>query len=178
MNSRATRQKDYYRTLGVSRYASAPEIKQAFKKPALQYHPDRTRGNHRAEERFKEISEAYRVLTDEKKRRDYDLTSRVHLPKPSSFSRWNGNRRSGPEGSVNWAERDLLGDLFFELSKKGVDFKSPSFEQVLFGRRGIFFGEAFFVDFQPNAAQPGPDSGISPGQNGKKIRLPKVFLHG
>ncbi len=65
-------EKDYYHTLGVSRNASQEEIKKAFRKMALMYHPDRCQGNPEREERFKEINEAYAVLGDRDKRREYD----------------------------------------------------------------------------------------------------------
>ena len=63
---------DYYTTLGVSRDASPEEVKKAYRKNALKYHPDRNQGNAEAEKKFKEISEAYEVLSDEKKRQLYD----------------------------------------------------------------------------------------------------------
>jgi len=64
--------RDYYETLGVPRDASATQIKAAYKRLARKHHPDRHRGNKQAEEQFKEISEAYAVLGDPKKRRQYD----------------------------------------------------------------------------------------------------------
>jgi molecular chaperone DnaJ len=65
-------EKDYYKSLGVSKDASAPEIKKAYRKLARQFHPDANKGDTGAEERFKEISEAYDVLSDETKRKEYD----------------------------------------------------------------------------------------------------------
>ena len=63
---------DYYETLGVSRGATQEEVKKAYRKRALQFHPDRNPGDAEAEKKFKEISEAYEVLSDEEKRRTYD----------------------------------------------------------------------------------------------------------
>jgi molecular chaperone DnaJ len=64
--------KDYYATLGVARDASPEEIKKAYRKKALEFHPDRNQGNPQAEAQFKLVSEAYEVLSDEQKRRTYD----------------------------------------------------------------------------------------------------------
>ncbi|MGD1918003.1 MAG: DnaJ C-terminal domain-containing protein [Pleurocapsa sp.] len=68
----STEFKDYYAVLGVSKTASADEIKKQFRKQALKYHPDRNQGNEAAEEKFKELSEAYEVLSDQDKRSQYD----------------------------------------------------------------------------------------------------------
>jgi curved DNA-binding protein len=64
---------DYYRTLGVSRQATIEEIKKAYRRLAVQWHPDRNPGSHLAEERFKAVAEAYAVLGNPAKRRQYDL---------------------------------------------------------------------------------------------------------
>ncbi|MCF8033980.1 MAG: J domain-containing protein [Desulfarculaceae bacterium] len=64
--------KDYYKVLGVEKGASADEIKKAYRKLALKYHPDRNKGDKEAEDKFKEINEAYAVLSDPKKKQEYD----------------------------------------------------------------------------------------------------------
>ncbi len=64
--------RDYYEILGVSKSATAEEIKKAYRKTAIQFHPDKNHGNKEAEEKFKEAAEAYEVLSDENKRAQYD----------------------------------------------------------------------------------------------------------
>ena len=64
--------RDYYEVLGVSKGAGADEIKKAYRKLAVKYHPDRNQGDAEAETKFKEATEAYEVLSDEKKRGAYD----------------------------------------------------------------------------------------------------------
>ena len=64
--------RDYYEILDVSKSASAEEIKKAYRKKAIQYHPDKNPGDKEAEEMFKEAAEAYEVLSDENKRTRYD----------------------------------------------------------------------------------------------------------
>ena len=90
--------KDYYETLGVSRNAGTDDIRKAYRKLAMQYHPDRNPGDKQAEERFKEINEAYQVLNDSQKRAHYDRVG-------SAYSNWQqrsgGQRwlRLGPVGA-------------------------------------------------------------------------------
>ena len=64
--------RDYYEVLGVVKNAGADEIKKAYRKAAMKYHPDRNPGNAEAEEKFKEVGEAYEVLSDADKKARYD----------------------------------------------------------------------------------------------------------
>ncbi len=72
MSARDYLDKDFYAVLGVTKTASADEIKKAYRKLARQFHPDANAGDAKAEEKFKEVSEAYDVLSDDSKRREYD----------------------------------------------------------------------------------------------------------
>ena len=72
MSTKDFLEKDYYKALGVAKTAKPAEIKASYRKLARKYHPDANKGDASAEERFKEISEAYSVLSDEKRRKEYD----------------------------------------------------------------------------------------------------------
>ncbi len=87
--------RDYYKTLGVPRDASAADIKNAYRKLAMQYHPDRNPGDKAAEEKFKEINEAYQVLSDPTKRERYDQVG-------DSYSQWQQN--GAPGGGFDWSQ--------------------------------------------------------------------------
>jgi molecular chaperone DnaJ len=103
---------DYYEVLGVSRDASDQELKSAYRKQALKYHPDRNPGDHVAEEKFKEASEAYQVLSDADKRAAYDRFGHAGVTGAA------GGGFGGPfAGSVDLG--DIFGDLFGEMFNMG-----------------------------------------------------------
>ena len=130
--------KDYYKTLGVARTASDDEIRKAFRKLARQYHPDVAKDKAKAEEKFKEINEAYEVLGDAEKRKKYD-TLGANWNRPEGFSPppgWGGQGRPGRPGQNGEG---------FEFHFGGTGF-SDFFEQFFAGQAGQgrrgFSGEA------------------------------------
>lgn len=90
--------KDYYDILGISRNASAAEIKKAYRKLAKKYHPDSNEGNTVAAERFKEVNEAYDILSDEKKRKLYDQFGHAAFEESASYQNTQGNPFGGGFG--------------------------------------------------------------------------------
>ena len=112
--------KDYYKVLGVSEEASQSEIKKAYRKLALKYHPDKNQGDKKAEDKFKEISEAYYALGDEKRRKEYDnlrrmgaYTGNFSSNQGFDFSDFSSHVRGGEGGfSSGSVFGDIFGDLF------------------------------------------------------------------
>ncbi|MBI3159716.1 MAG: J domain-containing protein [Chloroflexi bacterium] len=86
--------KDYYKILGVNREADSDELKRAYRQLAMQHHPDRNPGNKTSEEKFKEINEAYQVLSDPEKRAHYDRLG-------SAYQNW---QQRGGSGNFNWED--------------------------------------------------------------------------
>ena len=108
---------DYYEVLGVSRDASDQELKSAYRKQALKHHPDRNPGDHAAEEKFKQASEAYQVLSDADKRAAYDRYGHAGLG-AQGFG-------AGPfAGGVDIG--DIFGDLFGEMFSMGGQARGGS----------------------------------------------------
>jgi DnaJ-class molecular chaperone len=104
---------DHYRVLGVSKDASAEEIKKAFRKLAKKYHPDATGGDKNAEKKFIEVNAAYDVLGDPAKRKAYD-EEQANPFRGSGYSSARGNpfQQGNPFGQGGFNVEDILGDLF------------------------------------------------------------------
>jgi len=120
---------DYYKTLGVARGASQEDIRKAYRKLARKFHPDINPGNKDAENRFKELSVAYDVLSDEKKRKLYDefgeagLASGFDADKARSYQRWQEQSAQAGGGGGFEFNVDDLGDLFGGLG--GIFRRGP-----------------------------------------------------
>ncbi|MEU6041705.1 molecular chaperone DnaJ [Actinomadura sp. NPDC047616] len=123
MSTKDYLEKDYYKVLGVSKTASQDEIKKAYRKLARKYHPDANKGDADAEDRFKEVSEAYDVLSDEKRRKEYDTLRSM----PGGF---RGGQQGGgfgfdlgdlfgQTGGAGGGAGERLGDLFGGLFGRG-----------------------------------------------------------
>lgn len=136
--------KDYYRILGVPRSADESEIKKAYRTLALRYHPDRNPGDRQAEERFKNIAEAYGVLTDPEKRRLFDLSS-------------ESGASPGGQGGFTYKPEDIFRDVFRnprdseflhelrkEFERHGFRFDDRYIRNIFFSGTGFFFAGVFF----------------------------------
>ncbi len=136
--------KEYYAILGVSEQATEEELRRAYRRLALQHHPDKNPGDPKAEERFKAISEAYAVLMDQGKRRQYDA--------------FRGTQAGvgGQTGDFRYSQEEIFRDLFSnpamssifqemnrEFARAGIRFDDAFVRQVFFGSRGFVFGGVF-----------------------------------
>ncbi len=143
--------KNYYSTLEIDPTAGEEEIKKSYRTLALRHHPDRHAGDPGAEEKFKEITEAYAVLMDPGKRQEYDNYLMAAQTRP------------GFEGSrFAYSQQDIFRDLFNdprlyslfnelgrEFGKSGMRFGPSFFENIFFRGGGVFFAGAIFSAFSP-----------------------------
>ena len=139
--------RDYYDVLGVDKSADATAIKKAYRKLAMKYHPDKNPGDKEAEEKFKEINEAYEVLSDETKRRNYDQFGHEGV----NGQGFGGAGGFGGQGFGGFD--DIFGDIFGDMfgggfsggsrqrrrgPERGADIKQRvniSFEEAAFGKK-------------------------------------------
>jgi len=127
--------KDYYKTLGISKDATQAEIKKQYRKLAVKYHPDKNPGNKQAEEKFKDLGEAYEVLSDPEKRNKYDTLG----------SNWKQYEQSGagPGGAdfAQWARQGA--GRQYSRTYTSEDFGGADFSDFF----NTFFGGGFGDDF-------------------------------
>jgi len=132
----ASRTPDYYKVLGISRSAGDTEVKKAYKKLALQYHPDKNPGNPQVEEKFKEVAEAYATLNSADKRRQYDHI--LNAPPPSAAASAPGRGTGEPFQWWGRAPGEGPGDPFARKAPQANDFSAGG---AFFG--GNSFGKGF-----------------------------------
>jgi len=184
--------KDYYRILGVEADAPGETVRRAYKKKALETHPDRNPGDPEAEDRFKEIAEAYGVLSDPVKRRQYD-SARAYGTRGRPHGRGFGYSQ---EEILKDLFRDprfqnMFGAMFHEFQRQGLRMDPRFFEKVFFGGRGFVVGGIFFFGpfGQALRGRPGPslqgtrsrevpssNSGLLDTVKGLGRRLGRLFL--
>jgi len=157
--------KDYYSLLGVARIATDEDIKKAFRKKAMEYHPDRNKDNPKAEEKFKEVNEAYAVLSDKKKRSQYNQFGNEGFHK--RFSREDifrdfdfGEMFSGFGSQSGFSGGGGMPDL--ETFMSGHGFGGPR------SRKGRDIRQEFYISFEEAAL--GTTRTVIIELQGKKIK--------
>ncbi len=139
----ADTKRDYYEVLGVDKGASADEIKRAYRKKAMQYHPDRNPGDKTAEERFKEVGEAYEVLSDSDKRARYDQFGFQGVD-PNFGGAGGGSGFSGFSGFGDFGDLgDIFGSFFGGGSARSTS-NAPRRGESIGARLELTFEEAAF----------------------------------
>ncbi|MGZ5431515.1 MAG: DnaJ C-terminal domain-containing protein [Thermoanaerobaculia bacterium] len=179
-------EKDYYEILGVKKTATAAELKKAYRELAKKYHPDKNKGNKEAENKFKEISEAYAVLSDKDKRDQYDRLGREAFGPSGTnpfagfdFSEFMGaggrGRRAGGGGrrttTVDFT--DIFGDLFGGGRGGGGFEAAPEPEmqaEVTIDFRDAVLGSTMGLQVGGESIKVKVPEGIRDGQ---KIRVPR-----
>ena len=140
-------QTDYYQILGVDKTAAPKQLKEAYRKLAFEYHPDRNQGSPQASEKMKQVNEAYAVLSDPSKKRDYDMFRQQYGS--SAYSKFRSN----------YSEQDIFSGsdihhVFEEMAKafgvRGFDdifkeFYGKDYQTFQFKRPGFFAGGIFFT---------------------------------
>ncbi|MEA2505994.1 MAG: molecular chaperone DnaJ [Actinomycetota bacterium] len=159
MSQREWADKDYYKVLGVSKDATKEQIKKAYRKLAQKYHPDANKGDSSAEARFKEISEAHSILSNDTKRREYDqMRSLIE----AGGHRWYGYSPGDGGGNV----RVDIGDLG-DLGGAGL------FDDLLgFGFRGAARGEDMETQIELSFEEAMTGTTVSLSQGGGRVRIP------
>ena len=147
--------KDYYKALGVPETASADEIKKAYRKLAKRYHPDATGGDKAKEVKFKEVTEAYETVGDDKKRKEYDTARKNPFTSARGFD--GGGFAGGPRGGRRASRVDVsdLNDLFGGAGQRGGAGGGGGFYDVF---ADMFKGGGAPGDGRARVAEKGEDA--------------------
>ena len=143
----ADNKRDFYEVLGVEKTATAEEIKKAYRKKAMQFHPDRNPGDKTAEEKFKEVGEAYEVLSDDQKRSRYDQFGFAGVdPNYGAGAGGYGGGFGGFGGGFGGFGDlgDIFGDLFGGGGSRGASRNAPRRGEHVGARLDLTFEEAAF----------------------------------
>ena len=155
----AENKRDYYEVLGIAKDASADDIKKAYRKCALKYHPDRNPGDAAAEEKFKEANEAYEVLSDEDKRQRYDRFGFAGVDPNYGAGAGGGYGAGFGEGFGGFGGFGDFGDIFSDLfgggggRSRGAQQNAPRRGENIGSRLELTFEEAAFGCEKEVAAQ-------------------------
>ena len=184
--------RDYYEVLGVSRNASQEELKRAYRKRALQYHPDRNPGNKAAEEKFKELSEAYEVLSDSQKKAAYDQFGHAGVGAGTGAGGGTGGFGgfSADFGGFNNIFNDVFSEFFgggegtaqAKRGARGSDLQMEveiSFEEAVFGaEKGVELQRAEACgECRGEGTKPGTTKQTCPTCHGTgQVRVSQGFL--
>lgn len=190
--------KDYYKILGVGERATADEIKRRYRKLAREYHPDRNPDRPDAEERFKEIQEAYDVLSDSGKRKQYDMMrknpfgkfangfdtnsgGRYYRAPDGSYVRFeqpgSGATGAGDFGDIFGGGLGSLGDIFSRIFSGGASAQEPPERTRQAGGSGLDIRTSLQLTFE-QALRGGRTEVTLPGGEKVRIRIPKGVRSG
>ena len=175
-------EKDYYEILGVKKTATDDELKKAYRELAKKYHPDKNKGNKEAEAKFKELSEAYAVLSDAEKRSQYDRLGREAFGPGGAnpfagfdFSQFMGGARGRKAGGGRRTSTidftDIFGDLFGGGGGGGFEAPEPEMQaEMTIDFRDAILGTTMGLQVNGESIKVKIPEGIADGQ---KIRVPR-----
>jgi len=168
-------QKDYYKILGIDKNSNQKEIRQAYRKLAFQYHPDKNRDNPATSEKMKDINEAYAILSDAEKRREYNILRERYGDRAHEHFR----RSHSPEDIFRGSDINQIFDDFAKVyGFRNADeifsqFYGPGYSTFDFRRPGMFSRGFVFYQF-PRQQHPAGDRNV---QN-QQAQIPQLFIPG